>query len=110
MSADQLDLLAGPGRHHGAASHDTEVAAASTDRGTMRERVLGVIRDAGPRGSTDEETSVRAHIARPHSAATRRAELQKLGFPIVDSGARRATSSGKSAVVWCWIVDEDGAP
>lgn len=103
MTVTQPTLdFAGPGRHHGAASHDTERAAAAPDRSDLRRRVLDAFMAAGLSGLTDEEASVSAGIARPHSSATRRAELMKRGYPIVDSGRRRATSSGKSAIVWMY--------
>jgi len=98
--SDTLDLW-GSGKVH-ADAHDSESEAAAPDRSALRRRVLEVLRNAGPKGSTDEETSVRAHIARSHSAATRRLELMERGYPIRDSGNRRATSSGRSAVVWVW--------
>lgn len=105
MTPDQLTLLAGPGQHHGIQSHDTEVAAAASDRTTLRERVLEVYRNAGPRGLSDYEASVRAGIARPHSAGTRREELIRRGYRIVDSGQRRPTDSGRMAIVW--VLGED---
>ena len=93
------DDLTGAGRHHRDA-HDTEMVSASDDRTHLRARVLEAFKAAGEEGLSDYECSVRCGIARPHSAATRRAELQERGFPIVKTDQRRPTDSGKPATVW----------
>jgi hypothetical protein len=62
--------------------------------------VLDAFKAAGPVGLTDEQCARAAGIERPHSAATRRAELQARGAPIYKTSLRRPTSSGKSAIVW----------
>ncbi len=98
--------LTGGGRHH-RNDHDTSLEAAKTDRTTLRERVLEAYRLAGPRGLTDDDCATRAAIAYRHSAATRRKELQERGFPIVDSGRRRPTPSGRSSIVWTFVVGDE---
>lgn len=64
----------------------------------LRAMVLSYLRDRGARGSTDDE-GVRALRLRVTTYSARRCELAGLGA-VVDSGERRATSSGRSAIVW----------
>ena len=75
-----------------AASHTTEVT------GALEARVHDLIRDAGERGSTDEELETAMGLAHQTISARRRGLVRK-GF-VVDSGRERPTRSGRSAVVW----------
>lgn len=90
-----------PGRAHRGAG-DTELAAAlEPKRGSQRFAVLEHLRDAGELGATDFElNNMLAPGRRSVSAGTRRAELIADGWPIVDSGERRATDTGAPAIVW----------
>src|SRR5262245_31844963 len=64
--------------------------------GTWRRRVLVAIAETG--GATDEE--IQHHLRlNPSTERPRRVELVERGW-IEDSGIRRRTSSGRSAVVW----------
>lgn len=82
-----------------ARSRDTSVEAAESMELAapgLRGRVLEAIRQAG--GATDEEvvdaTGLAGNTVRP-----RRGELEAMGL-VRDSGLRRATRSGRSAIVW----------
>jgi hypothetical protein len=66
--------------------------------GTQRARVLEFIQQADEFGATDEEIQDGLGL-NPSSQRPRRQELQKAGW-IVDSGGRRKTRSGASAIVW----------
>jgi hypothetical protein len=82
---------------------DTEVAAArrvAPRAGTQREKVLGCLRAAGHVGCTDYELWLNGIGAWPHVPGTRREELIADGWPIIDSGKRRATKTGSLAIVW----------
>lgn len=88
---------------------DTSHAAARSVRPFLtarREAVLLVLSGAGP--MTDEELhaeyafAVALDVVPPQSASglrTRRSELVDAGM-VVDTGERRATASGRQAVVW----------
>lgn len=104
MSA-QADLF-GSGKVHSYA-HDTESESAKPDRSRLRQRVLDVFRNAGPGGLTDEQAAARAGILRSHSAATRRAELMERGYPIRKTTRRGRTASGKTAIIWAFIVEDE---
>jgi hypothetical protein len=85
---------------------ETSVAAAGLIRpvaGALRQQVYDAVRGAGADGLTDEEgitaTGMAANTYRP-----RRIELLERGL-IVDTGNRRATKSGRSAVVWAAASD-----
>lgn len=93
-----------PGRYH-ADGPDTERVAAGrvTPRsGTQRAAVLEALRAAGDRGATDHElwVATEAKCVRPHVAGTRREELIRDGWTIVDTGERRLTDTGTPAIVW----------
>ena len=86
------------GKPPSVAGSDTSAAAADSVRetsGAQRQRVFALIAES-PR--TDEEIE-RVTGLRHQSASARRRELVLAGH-IVDSGARRANSSGRQAVVW----------
>lgn len=88
------------GIHH-REPRDTERAAAdrATPRtGTARARVLAAIGEAPHNGATDEE--LQRHLKlNPNTERPRRVELERGGY-IFDSGKRRPTVSGDSAIVW----------
>lgn len=99
---DQASLFDdAPGRMH-REPHDTEVASAISQRphsGALRAKVHAEFVAAGDTGRTDYENAVALGMFR-HSAGTRREELIKRGAPIVDSGRRRPTDTGRPAIVW----------
>jgi hypothetical protein len=66
--------------------------------GTLRAEVLSLIRDWGKFGRTDDEIEMKLGL-RHQTASARRRELVLAGL-IVDSGRKRATRSGRMAVVW----------
>ncbi len=80
---------------------DTSEAAAEAvapRTGKLRELVLYYIRRQGPRGATDPEIAEGLGML-SDTARARRCELRDRGL-IVDSGERRDTPRGRSAVVW----------
>ena len=81
---------------------ETSVEAyASLSRGTtkkMRSAVFQLIVDAGNFGATLEEISNMTQI-KLQTVCARRNELGKNKL-VVDSGTRRKTSSGRTAIVW----------
>jgi len=82
-----------------------EAAASASKRGpTQRRRVWNTLNNLG--NATDFEISVTLGILRS-SASKRRQELSDLGF-IIDTGLRRNTDSGSSAIVWrpCSSLDQ----
>ena len=102
-SADDMHRVAGqtmraPFRR--SAPHTSRDAAAKAQRTspTMRGRVLCFLIGQGQSGATDEEGGA-ALCMKPQSYTPRRRELVKRGL-VRDSGERRATESGRSAVVW----------
>lgn len=72
---------------------------------TMADRVLAFVRARGARGCTDEEAELALGL-RSQSYTPRRRELVQAGL-VLDSGQRRATTSGRAAVVWV-AVGGDG--
>jgi hypothetical protein len=70
--------------------------SASRRAPSQRRRVWEALKELG--SATDYEISIHLGILRS-SAAKRRQELSDLGF-IVDTGQRRKTDTGTSAVVW----------
>lgn len=75
------------------ASQDIKDATAS-----LRDRVFREIKDAHVVGATDDELE-KVLDMRHQTCSARRRELVLLGY-IVDSGRRRRTRSGRSAIVW----------
>lgn len=76
---------------------------------TLRARVLAFIMQQGAHGATDDEAEAVLGI-KPQTYTPRRGELVALEL-VVDSGRRRPTSSGRSAVVWVARgFGADGAP
>ena len=62
--------------------------------------MLAQLRALGSHGASDFELWTTGIGARPHVPGTRREELQRDGWPIVDSGRRRRTDTGAQAIVW----------
>lgn len=85
-------------------SHDAAcsmLAAAGTDEG----RVFRFIRQRGTRGATDEEVELALKMRANNSRARRRGLV--LRGVVADSGVRRRTNSGRSAIVWTARVDPE---
>lgn len=81
-------------------SNTSHAAAASIEPHAegQRERVLGALRDAGPRGLTSDELEVALQL--PSQSVTPRVlELRRAGV-IVNSGTTRATRRGRQAAVY----------
>lgn len=86
---------------------ETEKAAAVSvlpNSGTQRMNVLERLVLAGPRGLTDFELSEQLGILRT-SAGKRRKELMEGGL-VADSGDRRLTDTGSTAIVW--VITDKG--
>jgi hypothetical protein len=75
--------------------------------GTARRRVLDMISGRGGHGATDEEIQRDLEL-NPSTQRPRRVELVE-GNWIEDSGRRRLTLSGRSAVVWVLTEQGQGA-
>ncbi len=93
-----------PGRVHSPA-HDTELAAAASVgavTGRLRAAVLALLREH-PAGLTDDEGGTLMRRVVPGADrltfGRRRNELHLAGL-VRDSGRRRATPTGRSAIVW----------
>lgn len=105
---EQLELRPDPARQMAGRVHangqDTERAAAlrvTPRSGSQRARVLAALHSRNVHGATDYELWHYEGIgARPHVPGTRREELIRDGWPIVDSGHRRRTDTGAQAIVW----------
>ena len=91
-----------------AGSDTSEEAADSVEPTTesMRQKVLGLIRQAGPYGVTDDEVEVALGM-RHQTASARRRELGLSGH-VRDTGKRRPTRSGRSATIWRESVKDGG--
>lgn len=81
-----------PATSHVAANANQEI------RGAQRIEVYEHLKSAGAHGATDYEIGVALSILRT-SAGKRRKELADLGH-VEDSGERRQTDSGSTAIVW----------
>ena len=84
-----------------AAHRPTSVAAAAAIEpalGTLEQRVLRAIVEAGPGGLTDAELQRSLKMA-GNTERPRRRNLERGGY-VRDSGLRRATTSGRHAVAW----------
>lgn len=106
MTQLPIDFDAPPAQSHSATSQ----AAGDSVResaGTLRSRVLELLRTVGHNGATDEEIQ-RVLGMNPSTQRPRRIELVKAGR-VVDSGRVRLTTSGRHATVWVWVPPEDAA-
>lgn len=84
-----------------ASDPDTSQQAASGNReirGAQRTKVFQYLESVGQTGATDYEIGADVGILRT-SAGKRRKELCDLGY-VEDSGTRRYTDSGSTAIVW----------
>lgn len=69
--------------------------------GSQRARILTQLYAVGEHGATDYELNELLNPGRRSvCAGTRRAELIRDGWPIVDSGRRRPTDTATPAIVW----------
>lgn len=87
---------------------ETQRAAARSIRGvsgSMRQSVLTFVTARAEHGATDEEIESGLRL-RHQSASARRHELVRDGW-LQDSGQRRLTSSGRKAVVWVAVANEE---
>ena len=77
--------------------------------GTLRSRVLAFLLQRGEHGATDGEMQA-ALSMNPSTQRPRRIELVNAGL-VKDSGVKRKTESGRSAVVWVavFIVKKESA-
>jgi len=65
---------------------------------SLRAQVRAFIRDRGDNGATDQEIQDALGMS-PQTECPRRKELQQ-GEEIMDSGRKRKTRAGRSAIVW----------
>jgi hypothetical protein len=90
--------LSPPSVAHSETSRETARSLAPETTAKAREAVREFLEKRGPFGATDEDMQrslpMEANTQRP-----RRVELVAEGF-VVDSGRRRSTTAGRSAVVW----------
>lgn len=66
--------------------------------GTLQARVYEFLKSKADRGATDEEMQLGLDMS-PSTQRPRRVELVRKGL-VIDSGEKRETKSGRSAVVW----------
>ena len=85
-------------QEHSATSKDAARLIEPT-RGTLRERVLEVIRGNAVLGGLTDEEGMEITGLPPSTYRPRRVELVEANL-IVDSGRTRRTKSGRQAVVW----------
>ena len=98
---------------HSETSHDA-AEAIRPNAGTLRRKILDLltVKSYNPMdingeydpGLTDEEMQS-ATMMNPSTQRPRRIELQRMGL-IQDSGRKRATKSGRKAVVWELVARE----
>ena len=93
-----LNAPVSPARHTDPETAHVAAGANEDVRGAQRVAVLAHYRERGITGSTDYETGEKLCILRT-SAGKRRKELCEAGL-IVDSGSRRPTDTGSTAIVW----------
>jgi len=84
--------------HSGPATSRAAADAVKPAIGKLRRLVLHFIAKQGLAGATDHEVSAGLGLL-SDTARARRVELRDAGR-IVDSGQRRATPSGRRAIVW----------
>lgn len=86
-----------PYQPHSETSHDAAARIAG-DSSTLRRVVFDFIAAQGEHGATDEEIQ-RGLNMNPSTQRPRRVELVE-SKAVIDSGLKRATASGRGAVVW----------
>ena len=94
-----FDLPPLPYVRHSETSKEAAIKAEPAS-GTQRRRVLEELRKH-PAGLTDEQMQALLGM-NPSTQRPRRVELEKSG-QVIDSGIKRPTQSGRSAVVWVAI-------
>lgn len=77
---------------------DEAYASVIDEASRLRAEVHRAIRDAGDQGATCDEVEVR--LAMRHQTASARVRELALRDRVVDSGTRRRTRSGRTAIVW----------
>ena len=88
-------------------SNDRDTARIAGERANLTDgqtKVLKALAGAGSRGLLDHDHH-RLNGLIPTSAGKRRLELMQMGL-VIDSGHRRATSTGTAAIVW--VLSEAG--
>ena len=88
-------------------ANDRDTARAAGERVNLTDgqtKVLKALAGAGSRGLLDHDHERLCGLI-PTSAGKRRLELMQMGL-VVDSGHRRATSTGTAAIVW--VLSEAG--
>ena len=96
---------------HGSDTSRSAAKAIAPSALALRRRVFDFIASRGSLGATDHEIQNSLAIA-GDTERPRRDELQKANL-VRDSGHRRATSSGRSAVVWVTtgeMISQDNSP
>lgn len=98
---DELDLLLdGPGRARTDGPGTSRRAALNLRKGALKHRILLALRSAGEHGATDYELWRHCDPnGRPHSAATRRGELEDLGAVARTSRTRPTDTPGNEGIV-----------
>jgi hypothetical protein len=94
----QVDWVDNPPPYAHGSETSRKAAESLTNTETLRQAVLHAIRLRNGLGATDQELQELLRLP-PNVETPRRWELVKLGH-VKDSGQRRKTRSGRSAVVW----------
>jgi len=87
-----------PARKRGPATSKAAARSMRSAAPSIRDRVLLHIADVGERGATNEQLADALGL-RMSTVTARVNELSKRGY-VRDSGERRVTTSGRSAIVW----------
>lgn len=82
----------------GSSTSYAAAASVANDAASMEQQVHSFICDAGPHGATDSELEEK--LAMRHQTASARRRTLVLKGKVQDSGRKRATASGRQAVVW----------
>lgn len=98
-AAELINLpLTAPARRNAPGTSRTAADRIGIAAKALRAKVLDYIVERGNAGATDDEGEAVLGI-KSQTYTPRRGELVKLGL-VIDSGARRPTTSGRAAVVW----------
>lgn len=98
---DQLNLLLdGPGRARANGPMTSQRSALNLRKGALKHRILLALRAAEEQGATDYELWRHCDPqGRPHSAATRRRELEDLGAVARTTRTRPTDTPGNEGIV-----------